>query len=389
MKYQMTIRHLAVRSAGFALVACLIGFAGGCSSSATTAALATAVGVGVGVPLATHSHVEVEVEVFNEVAPTNLAAENEGQTFEDSDSSLNQLVKECVQESNQKAFSDRMKDPLARAKYARCARTVAEKIEPSLENTRKTIKWNSDDAAAHRAEKGAQSFVDAVKQLPVDRTPTVDQVAVVESYRADVVEYFQMLSHRIRIEKNDAKTATAADEIRKEAENLGVTANPGPLAQEVTQVVLSKGKMLDAITNPKYDANWQHFSHALSDGGTGDHNAVIYFENMGFPVLKSSAFNPDKFVEAFSKTYKIAFGAIASAYGVPVGKVDDKNAISGLDPISLAARQKKAEQMSADAKKAILNALDELSQMDLTAVDATKVAKLTDLATKLENINAK
>jgi hypothetical protein len=193
---------------------------------------------------------------------------------------------------------------------------------------------------------------------------------------------------------NPAALAATMAATTQTSEVINAGNNIGPLSEELTQVVLTKGPAIDAITKYENEANWRPFSHAISEGGTGNHDSVIYFENMGWPVLKSSRFNPSKFIEAFGKTYRLAFKAMAQAYGVPVSGESDKAGVSGLDSVSSEFRRKQAEAKSQESRKKLLDALDALVKTyndkvkgkTVSQADAEAVQKqLNDLSTQLKN----
>ncbi len=95
-------------------------------------------------------------------------------------------------------------------------------------------------------------------------------------------------------------------------------ANLGPIVNEVAQSVLTP-EALSLVTMAGNDLNWQRFSEAKSVGRTGNHDVVIYFENLATPILKSSTFDPTKFVVANGQMFQRAFSVMADIYGLPTG----------------------------------------------------------------------
>ena len=79
------------------------------------------------------------------------------------------------------------------------------------------------------------------------------------------------------------------------------------------QTLLTSDAIPD-ITSPANASRWQKFSHASSEGTAGTHDAIIYLENLGLPILKSSAFDPTKFVVANGQIYRKAFSAMVKVF---------------------------------------------------------------------------
>ncbi len=110
---------------------------------------------------------------------------------------------------------------------------------------------------------------------------------------------------------------------------LTADVNLGPIVNEVMQSVMTV-KAIDVITKPDQPERWQRFAEAYSKGRTGNHDVVIYFENMGKPILKSSAFDPTKFVVANGQLFQQAFFALADVYGLPTGAAQGTQADTNL-----------------------------------------------------------
>src|SRR5258707_9765807 len=72
--------------------------------------------------------------------------------------------------------------------------------------------------------------------------------------------------------------------------------NTGPIVDEVFQMLYSRGQTLAAITQDDNEENWHRLNYAISDGGPGNHTALVYFENMATPIIKNSSFDPTQFV---------------------------------------------------------------------------------------------
>jgi DNA uptake protein ComE-like DNA-binding protein len=304
----------------------------GCANTATTI-LATSAGVGLGVPLATQSHVDVKVELYRD------DTENHG-SFLDKNSALRQKVQDCLDERKAKEV---MKN--AKALYGQLNSI------------------NLDTAEDHAAPA----------DKPKVKSMKLVKAALSEAMTSGTQPNLTQVDPELRsfTNLNTASAATvsalggssAVESLANSARQLlDTTISPGLLGDEVTQVVLTKDG-LNEVIDPKNSKNWQPFAHAHSSGGAGNHNAVIYFENMGWPVLKSSVFNPSKFTEAFGKTFQVAFKSLATAYGVPVAGDAAGKDVQGLDAFSSAFNQKAAESKSAAAKAKLLDTLDTITKL--------------------------
>lgn len=93
--------------------------------------------------------------------------------------------------------------------------------------------------------------------------------------------------------------------------------NVGPLVNEGMQQVLAENEMIDVITDPGNRRNWRRFDSAKSTGRTGNHNAIVYLENLATPILKSSEFDPSAFIRANGLLYQATFKAVVDAFGLP------------------------------------------------------------------------
>src|SRR5207248_5661720 len=123
------------------------------------------------------------------------------------------------------------------------------------------------------------------------------------------------------------------------------------------------------------------------------HDAVIYLENAATPILKSSKFDPSKFIQAYGDMYRLAFYAAADALGLPPPKGADSGVGGGTTAFADDQRVKDAESARTAARDAMLDALKD-------AIDANKpftsgkgsdsdkqaaATALQDAARKLEN----
>jgi hypothetical protein len=157
--------------------------------------------------------------------------------------------------------------------------------------------------------------------------------------------------------------------------------NLGPIQDEASQVILT-GKALNVITDRtrghKGDprGSWRTLAHANSHAGPGNHDVVVYFENMATPVLKSSVFNPTNFIVANGELFRTAFAAVAGVYGLPSAPASgDKSELVDFNLMSIGARQQNATKSSAGAKSAAKAALGIILDQD---DKVTKAAKTWD-----------
>lgn len=89
----------------------------------------------------------------------------------------------------------------------------------------------------------------------------------------------------------------------------------GPVSNEVTQIVLTPGKLLGRIADPANAGSWRSFSHCASNAGPGNNDVIFYMENQATPILKSATFDPTKFIVAGGAIFERAFSVLADAAG--------------------------------------------------------------------------
>ncbi len=136
--------------------------------------------------------------------------------------------------------------------------------------------------------------------------------------------------------------------------------NSGPISNEVAQVLQAANRGLSIISDPVNANRWRLSANAKSRGGAGNQNSVIYFENIALPIVKSSAFDPTKFVVAEGALYRQVFAASVAAFGVPLpGTAGTPGApdMQSSNIIVTKARILNAEKATAAAQKKILDAL--------------------------------
>lgn len=146
--------------------------------------------------------------------------------------------------------------------------------------------------------------------------------------------------------------------------------NLGTIRQEVVQALLTS-KAIPKITAPENQRNWQPFSSAWSKGHAGNHDVIIYLECLGIPILKSSAFDPSKFLVANGQVYRKAFTAIAGVLGVPqlnaVKPASTSGGTSGAASNNLlqaASDREAAQKQAAATEKQMTDALSALIDAD-------------------------
>jgi hypothetical protein len=150
--------------------------------------------------------------------------------------------------------------------------------------------------------------------------------------------------------------------------------NFGPISNEVTQVLQAANRGLGIISDPTNAERWRlDAAYAVSDAGPGNHNSIIYFENMGLPVVKSSAFDPTKFVVAAGAVYKQVFSAAVAAFGAPLPATAGAAGAPDMQSsnvIATRARVRNAEKAAAAARQKILDALKVAIDEQKKATDA-------------------
>jgi len=156
-------------------------------------------------------------------------------------------------------------------------------------------------------------------------------------------------------------TGDALADIRLSYPALSASFNLGPVTNEAIQQLFSKGDIVGAsLKNDHWWGrlwnyeNWERVNHAKSRAGTGNHNSIIYMENMLTPVLKSSSFDPSEFIAANGIAFQRAFDVAAELYGVPLapGRGSGSAGVAPLGPYN--AQQGLAAQADADARREIL-----------------------------------
>ncbi len=89
----------------------------------------------------------------------------------------------------------------------------------------------------------------------------------------------------------------------------------GPIKNEAIQVLLTENKVLSRITEPSAQRYWKTLPLARSSAGPGNHNTVVYLENMATPTLKSARYDPNDFIIANAQLTKTLLHALATSAG--------------------------------------------------------------------------
>ena len=87
------------------------------------------------------------------------------------------------------------------------------------------------------------------------------------------------------IEAFESITTGAATAISITYDAVTNSINTGAIQNEVTQVILTPGTSLGELGDPRNADRWRPYSHASTNSGPGNSNAVFYMENQALPVL--------------------------------------------------------------------------------------------------------
>jgi hypothetical protein len=176
-------------------------------------------------------------------------------------------------------------------------------------------------------------------------------------FAADRLENFRLVWSSQFIE---AIVAEAADRTTKATYvGVSISANFGPIANEVIQGLLAENEFIDRIATES--DRWVEFNSAYSRGSAGTHNAIIYFDNMLTPVLKSATFDPSQLLLANAQLYKRATSVVAQVYGAPTAAdISGGGADASLNLMNLEARRRGAANSEAAKNKELVEALGAL-----------------------------
>ncbi len=264
-------------------------------------------------------------------------------------------------------------DPSIGASYARGADAYrgpdgTEKLNYLLDQAREALNAGRSESARQTAMKGMEQVLqDFGVGIPVE------QIVALKS--------LEETRHWVDTSADVAlRQPRVAREMRRQtfATNRLVNFNEGPLVNEAMQQVLTKSAYIDTITNESNKRSWKRLNYAESSGGMGTHNAVIYLENWATPFLKSSDFDPTKFLVAHGALYRKAFGIVGQVMGIPQsGDAATTGTLKGLNIHETDARRKNADATLQKVKKSILGSLK--AAIDEQAV-TKKAEKRTDPA---------
>lgn len=134
---------------------------------------------------------------------------------------------------------------------------------------------------------------------------------------------------------------------------VSVGMNVGPIINEVIQGIFTESQLIDRVVTDQ--GGWKRMNHVYSRGGAGDHNAVVYMDNMLTPILKSAKFDPSQFIAANAQIYERATEVFSNVIGVPLAK--DTAADGGtesLNLLNLKARKLRAIKSTDDDRDRML-----------------------------------
>lgn len=172
--------------------------------------------------------------------------------------------------------------------------------------------------------------------------------------------------------------------------------NSGPIANEVIQFMVSSKGTFGFLTDPANEARWHPFSEGRSKAGQGNHNSIVYMENMALPIVKSSAFDPTKFIVANAALYRRAFAVAADVMGAPAGGAgavgggaaagSTVEGASGVNLWELRGKIQNDQQATTRARQKILDALKVAIDQDkgVQGAAADWDNKKADLLAKIE-----
>lgn len=181
--------------------------------------------------------------------------------------------------------------------------------------------------------------------------------------------------------------------IEKTYASVGVDVNLGPIRNELLQVLLTP-EAIDIVTDTDNEQFWQSFSYACSYGAAGNHDVIIYLENLGLPIVKNSAFDPTKFQVANGLMFRTAFSGLVDVLALPMDTTEgDGDATTPVGSLNLAKAKATREEVAGkinQKQKAMLEALEKVityaEANDFTQENAKTT--FTDAAAKLNETPA-
>lgn len=242
--------------------------------------------------------------------------------------------------------------------------------------------------AFHADMRAAATAPNRTRQLEIAREATerlADAMlrAGVPLTRAELIEEAQVdeLARRFALQESQAVAVLAAPKARaNEAASVIYNAflnqpNFGPIVNEALQQVLAQAP-LDVVMDPRNERYWRKgFAEAVSTAGTGNHNVVIYLENLATPVLKKATFDPSDFIRANALMYRRAFGLSADLFGLPTaGEGETPSATPNL--FELRRQRSLARREAQNTQRALISGMVRLQQGSRTIRDAGSAAAL-------------
>ena len=149
--------------------------------------------------------------------------------------------------------------------------------------------------------------------------------------------------------------------------SFGVDFNLGNIRHELLQVMLTPNAIRHVL-DPANESHWQTFSWAKSYGSAGNHDVIVYLENLGLPIVKSSAFDPTKFQVAHGLMFRKAFSALVDVAGLPVQQTDlADQSPTPVDSVNLNAMRQAQLQAKSSTRQTQAKMLQALSKVIIVA----------------------
>lgn len=298
---------------------------------------------------------------------------------------------------------DRMRDPTLRLLMAGLYALKVELAKAGSQDATNTLALLDANYATSADSKalwdGLGNFLDNAGLLPKSSGVTGDRLPAAWTKLPNMAGNETLIQEAIAALRSgaslpsiDMETAIKVANQRREAilrltySALLVDFNIGPISNEVVQGLLTS-EAIDVVTDPDNAGQWRPFAHATSRGMAGNHDAVIYFENLATPILKKATLDPSKFQVAYGQMFSRAFSTLADVYGVPLGETSDTPSDTNLTTARAAAA--KSTERAAKDTTVVLDAIEALIAIDekLASGDGTVQAQaVKDLASSLERI---
>lgn len=252
----------------------------------------------------------------------------------------------------------------------RSAIEAAEKAAPPDNAARVSALLQAADDAVKVSDPPSANGGAATTQITADMKKT--WTAAVKEVRNRFISAYKV-TLKTNADLNDARA------VLYNLSNSNVSI--GPISNEVTQMVFTPDAM-NQVLKPKNEKFWRMMNSCEVNSGPGNTDTVIYFENLLHPVLKSTNFDPSKFLVANGLIYRKAFATVAQVFGV-AGAAGGDTSMPNI--MSINATIANADESVAAAKKLRMDALKGI----LKAAEDSKVTaaqgktQLTDISKKL------